>query len=83
MDYRYTRHQVARGTRADAEGFDKIHLIKKVSVLRATYQIKLLAFKACQSRKKLILRVPTNYRFDPSLRELMKTVPETICRENL
>ena len=46
MDSRYTRHQIPRGARADAETNDRIVLVKNVPLLRATYQIRLLAFRA-------------------------------------
>ena len=67
LQFRYTPHQVPRGARPDAETFDKIYLVKNVSVLRSTYQIKLLAFKAVESRKNLVLIVPKTCRFDSSL----------------
>ena len=59
-----------RGTRPDAETPDRIHLIKNVSALRATYQVRLLALKASSEGKKLVLHVPAACRFDPSLAEL-------------
>ena len=42
----------ARGSRPH-----KIYLIKNVSMLRATYQIGLLVFKAVDSHNKLMLKV--------------------------
>jgi hypothetical protein len=83
MQLKYTRHQVPRGSRPDAETCDKIYLIKNVSILRATYQIKVLAFKATESRKKLILKVPTHCRFQDSLKELLKATGRVIKREDL
>jgi hypothetical protein len=83
MEWKYTRHQTARGTRADAEKFGKIYLIKNVSMLRATYQIKLLAFKAVQTHKKLVLDVPKTCQFHESLKNLIKQNREIIKRENL
>ena len=83
MEWKYTRHQVPRGTRSDAETFDKIYLIKNVSMLRATYQIKLLAFKATENRKKLMLNVPKACQFHDSLKNLIKLTNNTIKRENL
>lgn len=82
MDYKYTRHQVARGARADAETSSRIILIKNVSVMRATYQVRLLAFRAEKERKKLILRVPDGCKFDTSLRNLMKACKH-IRRESI
>ena len=57
------RNRVPRGTRPDAETADKVNLIKNVSLLRATYQMRLLTFKALQTQKKLILKVPNSCRF--------------------
>ena len=78
MQVRYTKHPVIRGTRADAESADEILLIKNVSLLRATYQIRLLAFKAVQTRKTLVITVPKRCEIHPSLRDLMSQVPEKI-----
>lgn len=83
MEIKYTRHQVPRGTRPDAETLDKIYLIKNVSALRATYQVKLLAFKAVDSHKKLMLKVPKHCRFHDSLKELIKLSGKVIKREDL
>jgi hypothetical protein len=79
---KYTRHQVPRGTRPDAETFDQIYVIKNVSILRATYQIKLLAFKATTTKKKLVLKVPKACQFHTSLKELMK-MTNVVRREDL
>ena len=83
MKFNYTRHQVARGSRPDAETGEKNYLIKNVSVLRATYQIRLLAFAAVESRKKLILKVPKSCQFHTTLKDLIKTSGTTIRRENV
>lgn len=83
MQLKYTRHQTPRGTRPDAEQFDKIYLIKNVSTLRATYQVKLLAFKAVECNKKLMLKVPRSCQFHISLKELIKVTGKTVKREDL
>jgi uncharacterized protein YxjI len=83
MQLKYTRHQVPRGARPDAETLDKIYLIKNVSTLRATYQIKLLTFKAVETRKKLMLKVPKACQFHASLKELIKVTGKTMKREDL
>ena len=75
---RYTKHQVPRGARPDAETLDQIVLIKNVSTLRATYQIRLLAFKAYESGKKLVLTVPKNCRIHETLRSLAETLPKNM-----
>jgi hypothetical protein len=77
------KSSAARGTRPDAETADAIVLIKNVSALRATYQIRLLAYKAGQTGKKLILLVPASCRFDPGLQTLIDSMPQSIRRENL
>src|SRR5688572_26355724 len=74
----YTRHQVPRGTRADAEIGNKLYLLKKVLVLHATYQVRLLAFRAQQEGKQLILRVPRGFKAAPSLKALMNELAGVI-----
>jgi hypothetical protein len=78
MQFRYTRHQVPRGVRADSETFDKIVLVKNVSTIRATYQVRLLAFKAVETGKKLVIIVPKHCRVDRTLREFMKELPKKV-----
>ena len=72
MDYRYTKHQVARGARAGAERNDAMFLFKNVRFLRLTYQIRLLAFRAKETERKLIIRIPTNCKLHPLLRGFQK-----------
>lgn len=83
MEMKYTRHQVPRGSRPDAETIDRIYLIKNVTMLRATYQIRLLAFKAVETHKKLVLRVPPACQFHATLKGLIKTTGKAIKREDL
>jgi hypothetical protein len=83
MQFKFTRHQVPRGARPDAETTDKIYLIKNVLTLRATYQVKLLTYKAEESRKKLVLKVPKECQFHSSLKELVKLTGKIIKREDL
>lgn len=83
MELKYTRHQVPRGSRPDAETIDKIYLVKNVTMLRATYQIRLLVFKAVESHKKFMLKVPPACQFHPSLKSLIKMTGKTIKREDL
>ncbi|NOK20593.1 hypothetical protein [Corallococcus carmarthensis] len=61
----------------------KIYLIKKVSILRATYQVRLLAFKAVDERKRLVLKVPKTCQFHPSLKALIRLTGSTIKREEI
>lgn len=78
MKLRYTRHQVARGTRPDAEAGNKLYLLKKVSTLHATYQVRLLAFRAQQEQKQLVIRGPAELKPGSSLRDLMAELRGTI-----
>lgn len=77
-----TKHQVPRGTRADGEKFNRLYLIKNVQLLRATYQVRLLAFRAVTEGLKLVLKVPTSCEFDSSLSDLIKKTGNTILRED-
>ena len=72
MKYRYTSHQVARGARADAECNDAYFLLKNVSLLRLTYQIRLLAFRAKDQGRKLVIRVPAGCKVHPTLGDFQK-----------
>lgn len=78
MEFRHTKHQVARGTRPDAETYDKLLLIKRVSELRATYQIRLLTYRAVHEGKKLVVEVPKQCRIHSSLRELTKQYTKSV-----
>ena len=72
-----------RGSRADAETSDGIYLIKNVSLLHATYQVRLLAFAARERGKRLILVVPRSCAFAPSLETLVQSAGGAIRREDL
>jgi hypothetical protein len=80
---RYTRHQTPRGTRADAEKGDKLYLFKNVSRLHATYQIRLLAFRAHKEGKKLIIRVPKNCSKEESLEEFLRANGHLVILERV
>jgi tRNA A37 threonylcarbamoyladenosine synthetase subunit TsaC/SUA5/YrdC len=82
VKYRYTKHQVARCARPDFETDAKIGLMKNVSLLRATYQIRLLALKAVETNKKLVLVVPEHCKLHPTLRKLKKELSRTIRVEH-
>lgn len=73
MDFMYTKHQTARGARADAEVGGKIFLIKKVSMLRLTYQIKMLAYMASVRGKMLVIRLPKTAKVHADLNEYVKS----------
>ncbi len=62
---------IPRGARADAENAREILLAKKVSTLRATYQVRLLTYLAQRRGKRLVLLVPRGFSPEPSLRALI------------
>jgi hypothetical protein len=78
MNFRYTKHQVARGAFPDAQKNSEIYLFKKVSTLRATYQIKLLTFLASEAGQRLIISVPKDFKSHPSLTRLINEFPKTL-----
>jgi len=81
MAMRQTKHQVPRGTKPDAEKFNRLYLIKNVGALRATYQIRLLTFRAISEGMKLIIRVPAACKFEKSLLDLIVKTGNIILRE--
>lgn len=83
FEFRYTRHQTPRGTRADAEQANKLYLFKNVSRLHATYQIRLLTFRAKQEGKKLILRVPKHCQKEDSLAAFIKRHSDLVVLEKV
>jgi|JI10StandDraft_1071094.scaffolds.fasta_scaffold18476_8 hypothetical protein len=68
-----TKHQVQRRTLPDAERHGRIYLFKRTSVLRATYQIRILAEQAARSGLRLVLRVPRGCRLAPDLVALRRS----------
>ena len=83
VEYRYTKNQVARGTRADAERNDALFLFKNVSSLRLTYQIQLLASRAIETGRKLIIRIPSACKLHWTLREFQKEHSKVIQIEKV
>jgi hypothetical protein len=75
---RLTKHQIARGSRPDAENKKEIHLIKGCSMLGATYQVRLLAYRAFREKRKLVVTVPTDCILRPSLAALRREFPGLI-----
>lgn len=71
MDFAYTRHQKLRGAKPDAEVGDKMYLLKNVSNLRLTYQIRLLTFMANARGKTLIIQIPKTAKVDESLKRFV------------
>ena len=72
IEYRYTRHQVPRGSRPDGVRGAEAFLIKNVSLLRLTYQIRLLTFLAAERGSRLVIVVPKAGRLSPDLREFVR-----------
>ena len=70
-----------RGTLPDAVEDGDIYLIKFVSSLRATYQVRLCAFMASKAGKKLYLLVPVSCQFHPSLTRLMLVTRAIVRRD--
>jgi hypothetical protein len=83
MDYVYTRHQTARGALPDAEQFGTMYLLKSVSKLGLTYQIKVLTFKAISKGNKLVIRVPASALLTPSLQEFQNSFSKSLKIERL
>jgi len=75
---RGSREPRVRGALADAEANDKIYLFKKSSTLRATYQVRLLLFRAVQEGRRLILVIPQHCELSASLQSLLEANPELI-----
>ncbi|MDO3700957.1 hypothetical protein Q3W71_04600 [Micromonospora sp. C28SCA-DRY-2] len=72
MDVRYTKRQVARGSRPDVAVDGTAYLLKRVSHLRLTYQIRLLTFMAEESGERLVIRVPRQATTSDDLREFVR-----------
>jgi len=72
MEFKYTKHQVPRGTRPDDEIHDKVILIKSATELRATYQVRMLAYMASTRNKKLVIKLPKGAKLHGSLKLLRK-----------
>ncbi len=69
---------VPRATRPDAEVGNQIHLLKSASHLHATYQIRLLLFRAIQEGKTLVLNVRQQCEFYDDLSSLISENPAHI-----
>lgn len=79
--FRYTKHQVARGSRPDAVVNGKMYLIKNVSEMRLTYQIRLLTYRAYRQQGKLILRLPQQAQVAESLKRFVSSNKKLISIE--
>jgi len=57
---------------------NELFLFKRVSELRATYQIRLLTYFAIRDGRKLIIEVPKECKVHSDLRELTKQYPGNV-----
>ena len=64
-----------RGTRADWASADEIGLFKRVSRLRATYQVRLLLYFAIEQGRRLVIVVPAGCFIDGALEQLGSQFP--------
>lgn len=78
FEYRQTSRQVSRGALPDAETYDRMVLVKSCSVLRATYQIRLLTYMAQRDSKQLVIHMRKGSKLHASLLELRRTTGNTI-----
>ena len=68
MDGPMTRYQVPRGARADAEDNQNLYLIKNVGRMRLTYQVRVLAARAIDEGRRLVIVLPRGARVSGPLR---------------
>ena len=78
MEFRYTQRRVPRGARADAEDAGNLYLLKNVPLLHATYQVRLLAYRARKEGRHLVLVLPPGSRMGASLKRLKRETHGTI-----
>jgi len=83
IEFKYTMYQTARGARPDAEVNGKLYLIKNVSEMRLTYQIKILAYFAELRGKKLIVQLPFKAKVHSSLRRFVRSHAELVKIERV
>jgi hypothetical protein len=74
---------VARGTRPDTEVDRVMYLLKNVSTLRPTYQIRLLTYLAAERKRRLVIRVPKHCQPAKSLREFIAKNKKLIALEKV
>jgi hypothetical protein len=70
---KYTAGRMLRASRPDGQRGNDICLIKHVSSLRLTYQIRLLTYAASRSGGKLTLVLPLVTTLHPTLQEFLQT----------
>lgn len=67
----------------DAENTEALYLLKNVSELRLTYQVKLLTYMAHTKGKKLHIRLPSTAKVSPALQEYVRTHSHSIKIERV
>jgi hypothetical protein len=72
LNFRYTQHQVARGSRPDAVVGTRAYLLKNGSRLRLTYQVRLLTFLASERGTSVVIRAPKTSTLSSDLRAFVK-----------
>jgi len=72
IEYKYTKHQVARTSIADAISDKNWYLIKYCTELKSTYQIRMLLFLVISKKGRLIIRVRKECLLSDNLKKLIK-----------
>jgi hypothetical protein len=73
-----TERGLPRGARADAETGDTLFVIKRVSHLRATFQLRLLAYLAQKQGRRLVIDIPLTCSVHRDLSELIASLPDVV-----
>ena len=73
MDFKYTSRQTARGSRPDGQFGSTYFLVKNVSRMRLTYQVKLLTLMAQEQRGVLVVQLPKGAKTSRDLRAFAKS----------
>lgn len=71
-EFVYTRHRHPRGSLPDAETAKALYLLKNVSEMRLTYQVKLVAYMAHTQGKQLHIRLPSAAKIHASLADYVR-----------
>lgn len=84
IDFKQTEHFRQRGTLPDGRSENGDYfLLKNVSVLHATYQVRLLTYFAWKEGTKLRIRLPKAAEAGSSLQKLMLLVENVILIERV
>jgi hypothetical protein len=78
MAFETTKQRVLRGTLSDAEDEQGFVLFKRVSELRATYQIRLQIYRAFKENRRLAIHVPERCRIHDDLKALADAYPRNV-----